>query len=143
MLCPFCSNQETKVLESRLQDSAVRRRRECLNCDTRFTTYETFLLQLTVIKKDGREEPFNINKIKSSLEKACSKTNSEQILTLTKKVEKKIINKKSNSIKTTEIGRLVLQELRKFDKIAYLRYTSIYKSIEDPLLLKKEINTII
>lgn len=143
MLCPFCSNEETKVLESRVQESAVRRRRECISCNTRFTTHETFELQLNVIKKDGREESFQLNKIKSSIEKACNKIDEQQLLSLTKNVEQKILTKKSSTIKTTDIGKFVLQELKKFDKIAYLRYTSVYKSIEDPLLLKKELNHIV
>jgi len=143
MLCPFCSHEETKVLESRIQDRSVRRRRECLSCAIRFTTHETFEFQLTVIKKDGREEPFNLSKLKSSIEKACNKINEEQLLSLTRSVEQKILSKKSSTIKTTEIGKLVLQELKKFDKIAYLRYTSVYKSIEDPVLLKKEVNAIV
>jgi transcriptional repressor NrdR len=143
MLCPFCSQKDTKVLESRVQECSVRRRRECSHCDARFTTYEKFELQLNVIKKDGRKEPFNINKIKTSFEKACHKINEDQLYSLTKKVEQKILAKKSSYIKTTEIGKLVLQELKKFDKIAYVRYTSVYKSIEDPLLLKKELNTIV
>lgn len=142
MLCPFCSHQDTKVLESRVQESTVRRRRECSQCASRFTTYETFSLQLTVIKKDGREEPFNIHKIRASIEKACSKTDAQHILALTKNIEQKILNKKSNSVKTTDIGRIVLHELKKFDKIAYLRYASVYKSINNPSILKKELNAI-
>ena len=143
MLCPFCSHEETRVLESRVYESSVRRRRECGGCSTRFTTHETFEFQLTVIKKDGKEEPFYLNKIKSSIEKACHKITEEKLLTLTKNVEQKILTKKLSTIKTTEIGRFVLQELKKFDKMAYLRYTSVYKSIENPLQLKKELNTIV
>lgn len=143
MFCPFCSHQDTKVLESRITDNAMRRRRQCLSCVNRFTTYEKAVFQLTVVKKDGREEPFNLTKIQHSIEKACSKTDTKIIESLTKKVEQKIFQKKLTSIKTTAIGKIVLQELKKFDKIVYLRYTSVYKSIDNPLLLKKELNAIV
>jgi transcriptional repressor NrdR len=142
MYCPFCSNSDSKVLESRLLDASMRRRRECLNCSNRFTTHEKAIFTLKVLKKDGKEEDFNLDKITSSLQKACNKTSGEAILQMTNKVQQKILRKKLNPVKSSFIARMVLQELRKFDKIAYLRYTSIHKSIEDPSLLKQEINLI-
>ncbi len=142
MYCPYCSHQETKVLESRLINEAVRRRRECLSCNIRFTTYETPVFQLSVIKRDGREESFQINKIQQSLEKACSKTEPELIPELTKRIEQKILSKKTNQVKTSLIGKLVLQELKAVDKIAYLRYATVHKKIEDPKLLEKELKII-
>ena len=140
MFCPFCSNEETRVLESRLLENSVRRRRECEQCTTRFTTYEQAVFHVTVVKKDGREQAFDGQKIWRSIEKACAKADPEVVQALSKKVEQKVLAKKMNPIPTTEIGRLVLLELRKFDKMAYMRFASIHKSIDDPQLLKKEIH---
>jgi len=142
MYCPYCSYQDTKVLESRLINEAVRRRRECLGCNVRFTTYETPVFQLSVIKRDGREEPFQINKVQQSLQKACSKAEPELITALAKRIERKILSKKTNQVKTSLIGRLVLQELKAVDKIAWLRYATVHKKIADPKLLEKELKII-
>lgn len=139
MLCPYCFHPETKVLESRLVEEAVRRRRECLSCSIRFSTYEKPVFQLTVIKKDGREEPFQSAKLYNSLLKACSKTGPELIGQLAKKIESKLLSKKTNRLKTTFIGRVVLQELKKFDKIAYLRFATVHKKIHDQSSLEKEL----
>ncbi len=143
MLCPFCSQPETKVLESRLVQESLRRRRECLNCSSRFTTYEKTVFNLKVIKRDGREQEFDLSKIQRGIEKACSKIDPATLTNLSQKIEQKILNKKTNSIKSTEIGNIVLQELKKFDQMACLRFASVYKSIADPKLLKKELNIII
>tara|TARA_Y100000310_G_scaffold35122_1_gene33233 strand:- start:312 stop:743 length:432 start_codon:yes stop_codon:yes gene_type:complete len=142
MYCPFCTNEDTKVLESRILEDSLRRRRECLKCSNRFTTYERAIFNLTVLKKDGKEEPFNVQKLTQSIQKACGKTEEETIKLLAKRVEKKILRRKSKPIKTTDIGRYVLSELRRFDKIAYLRFTSIHKEIEDPKVLEKELKLI-
>ena len=124
------------MLESRILYNSVRRRRECEQCNTRFTTYEQAVFHLTVIKKDGREQAFDAQKIWRSMEKACAKTDLEVVQALCKKVEQKVLAKKMNPIPTTEIGRLVLLELRKFDKMAYVRFASIHKPRDDPKLLK-------
>lgn len=143
MHCPFCHHEETKVLESRLHDDCMRRRRECFNCNNRFTTYERALINLAVIKKDGRNEEFDLNKIFISLQRACGKVEENEIKSLVRKIQQAILNKKVNPLKTSEIGRIVLKELKKFDKMAYLRYASVYKSIEDPKILEKELQTIV
>ena len=142
MLCPFCSHQDTHVLESRLAERGVRRRRECLKCDTRFTTYEQAVFHLTVLKKDGRTQPFDIQKVSRGIERACGKVEPEIISGLVKRIEQKILTKKLNPMPSREIGKVVLQELKKVDKMAYVRFASIYKSIDDPQLLKKEVNLI-
>jgi len=142
MDCPFCS-KETKVLESRIIEHSVRRRRECLNCNKRFTTFEKPQISLTVIKKDGREEEFGLEKIRNSLTKACAKAEEQQINSMLAKVEQEIVVLQKDKISTAEIARLVMKELVKTDKIAYLRFASVYKNIEEPKLLKKELNAII
>jgi|SRR3989338_21852 len=141
MNCPFCTN-ETKVLESRMSEKAVRRRRECLKCANRFTTFEKAEFHFLVHKKDGREEPFNLAKISTSIEKACVKIEPSELEKITTKVEHKILAKKQGKIKTTEIGKIVLSELRKYDKIAYLRFATVHKAIEDPKILQKELHLI-
>ncbi|MEW5896470.1 MAG: transcriptional regulator NrdR [Nanoarchaeota archaeon] len=142
MFCPFCSHQETKVLESRISEASLRRRRECLKCKNRFTTYERAEFNLTVLKKDGRVQPFDLQKIARSIGKACGKADEETISKLTKKVEQRVLRRRASQIKTTDIGRLVLQELRKHDKIAYLRFASVHKKIDDPKILEREIDLI-
>jgi transcriptional repressor NrdR len=141
MICPFCS-EETKVLESRLVDNNVRRRRECLQCSNRFTTYEQAVFQLTVQKKNGAIQPFNLTKIASSLEKACNKADPNLLQTACQRIERKLLAKKRKQFTTKEIGKLALLELRKLDKIAYVRFATIHKDIDDPILLKKELSLI-
>ncbi|HIH11440.1 TPA: transcriptional repressor NrdR [Candidatus Woesearchaeota archaeon] len=143
MQCPYCTSADTKVLESRCCDRSLRRRRECLQCANRFTTYERTELNLKVIKKDGREEPFSLEKIQQSIRKACSKSEEETISSILKAVEQQILIKKTSSIKTKDIGKIVLEELKKVDKMAYVRFTSVYKSIHDPKLLEKELQLIV
>tara|TARA_Y100000031_G_C7982146_1_gene275276 strand:- start:35 stop:466 length:432 start_codon:yes stop_codon:yes gene_type:complete len=142
MLCPYCNNDDTRVIESRLKADSVRRRRECLSCTTRFTTYERPMIHLLVTKKDGSEEPFQFLKIRNSIQRACCKAEQEQIDILAKKIERKVLGKKTKNVKTNLIGKLVLNELKRFDKIAYLRYATIHKQIEDPKLLQKELKII-
>lgn len=143
MHCPYCSNDDTKVLESRASEDSLRRRRECLKCENRFTTYEKAVFQFTVLKKDGREQPFNTEKIKNSLMKAVGKAEEGPVLALTKRIEQKILSRKKNPLKTTEIGKVVLQELKRFDKMAYVRFATIHKSIDDPRMLKKELQLMV
>jgi len=101
------------------------------------------MFHLKIFKRDGREQEFDLKKVERSVERACGKIDSEVIGQLTRKIEQRILKKKLNAIKSTDVGRVVLQELRKFDKMAYLRYATVYKSLDDPELLKKELNTII
>ncbi len=101
------------------------------------------MFHLKVIKKDGREQEFDLKKVERSVERACGKIDLEAIGQLTRKIEQRILKKKLNVVKSVDIGNVVLQELRKFNKIAYLRYATVYKSLDNPELLKKELNTII
>jgi transcriptional repressor NrdR len=143
MNCPFCASNNTKVLESRLLDDAMRRRRECLGCSTRFTTYERAFFHLSVLKKDGREQPFNLAKITTSIQQALGKV--EEVVTneVARRVERKVLKRKTNLIKTKDIGRYVLTELKRIDKMAYLRFASIHKAMDDPRILEKELQTIV
>lgn len=139
MLCPYCGFDQSSVLESRdTEDGKVtRRRRECLRCKKRFTTYERVgNIELKVIKKDGRLEDFDPEKVKRGLEKACWKrpVKKEQIQKIVDEIEMRLLNRKSTRIPSKDIGRMVLSRLRRVDPIAYLRFASVYleiKKLED------------
>ncbi len=142
--CPACSSS-TKVLESReISDStAIRRRRECKDCEHRFTTYERPELSVRVIKKDGIREEFDQDKLKMGILRACEKrpVSNEEIEELIRNVVKKIRRRGVNEIESKKIGNLVMEGLKKLDKVAYIRFASVYKDF-DLETLEKEIKTI-
>ena len=135
MQCPYCSHQETKVVDKRETDSleVTRRRRECLKCEKRFTTYERVEIDLRVIKKDGRRETFDREKVKAGMMKACEKrpVSTEAIDAAIDKIEAALRGRASAEIKSSVIGELVSKELQKLDKVAYIRFASVYKDLED------------
>ena len=135
MQCPYCTHGETKVVDKRETDSleVTRRRRECLKCEKRFTTYERVEIDLRVIKKDGRREAFNREKIKTGILRACEKrpVTIDQIEAAIDKIEATLRARSSDEIKSTVIGELVSKELKKLDKVAYIRFASVYKDFED------------
>ncbi|MCD6558024.1 MAG: transcriptional repressor NrdR [Candidatus Aenigmarchaeota archaeon] len=134
MQCPYCSSNDTKVIDSRETGSSIRRRRECLNCGNRFTTYERVEdIPFMVIKKDGRREHFNREKIKTGIMKACEKRpiSMEKIEQLVDKVEVDLRRMGKMEIESKVIGRLVVRELKKLDKIAYIRFASVYREFND------------
>lgn len=144
MLCPFCGNDETKVTDKRDSKDETRRRRECLKCGKRFTTYEKIQeVEIFVIKKDGRREPFSREKLKSGITKACEKrpVTGEQIENAVNLIEEKL---KQHGQETSSkiIGELVMKALKKIDKIAYIRFASVYREFEDLADFKKEIKEI-
>ena len=145
MKCPFCTSSGTKVVDKRNNDVSIRRRRECLNCSKRFTTYEKYDVQgLAVIKKDGRKEGFNKEKIKVGILKAFEKRplNLNVIDRIVNGIEAKIRGLGSNEIKSSLIGELVIDKLKEIDKIAYIRFASIYKGFKDITLMEQEIRKI-
>ena len=132
MQCPSCQNTDSRVLESRSADTgkSVRRRRECLNCNSRFTTYERIeTMPIAVIKKDGSRELFNKDKLVQGISKACEKTNfsSESIINFVDSIESQILQDYSKDIKSSEIGELILENLRKVNEVAYIRFASVYR----------------
>ncbi|MEK6891225.1 MAG: transcriptional regulator NrdR [Nanoarchaeota archaeon] len=134
MRCPYCQNSETKVTDKRESGKDIRRRRECLNekCEKRFTTYEKIDdIERFVIKKDGRREPFNRDKVFLGVVKACEKReiSHDKIDSIVKELENKIQNKKE--ISTNEIGEFIMKKLKSMDKVAYIRFASVYKDFED------------
>ena len=145
MHCPYCLHTETKVTDKRDAEGVTRRRRECLKCARRFSTKEAVeRAELRVIKKDGKREPFDIEKIKRGITKACEKrpVDMETINKMIARIEGKL-TKRGNEIKTTFIGDLVSSELKKVDKVAYIRFASVYKDFTELDDFKKEIKELI
>lgn len=143
MQCPYCQHQNTKVTDSR--DTGVysiRRRRECLSCQRRFTTYEHIEMSpIYIIKKDGRREPFDKNKIKTGVTKALEKrpVSPEQIETLLDNIEENIRREGKEEISSTIIGEYVMDELEKVDQVAYIRFASVYRAFADITHFQKEV----
>jgi len=132
MQCPSCQNTDSRVLESRSADSgrSVRRRRECLNCDFRFTTYERVeTIPITVLKRSGAKELFNRSKIINGLNRACEKTltNSAKIELIVDEIELKLHQGIRKEIETIEIGEMVLSQLKDINEVAYIRFASVYR----------------
>ena len=135
MQCPSCQNTDSRVLESRSADSgrSVRRRRECLNCDFRFTTYERVeTAPITVLKKSGTKELFNRGKIISGLNRACEKTliNSSKIEFIVDEIELKLNQGIRKEIEAIEIGEMVLTHLKDINEVAYIRFASVYRQFD-------------
>ena len=141
MRCPFCK-AETQVTDKRDSESETRRRRECLKCKKRFTTYERFEVRdLRVIKKDGRRESFDPEKVKRGLIKACEKrpVSLEKIEQSVRDIENKLKNSNKKEIKSQIIGEMIMKELKKLDKVAYIRFASVYRDFKDVSDFKREI----
>lgn len=134
MKCPYCTNEDTKVVDSRQVESQIRRRRECEKCEKRFTTFERVeIAELYVIKKNGSRQPFNSEKLRMSIRKACEKRpiSLDQMEELVSQIEARLRNEDSIEIKSSKIGNLVMQRLRKLDPVAYIRFASVYKDFGD------------
>lgn len=136
MRCIYCQSEESKVLDSRSteESNSIRRRRECLGCGKRFTTYETIeTVPILVVKKDGSRQPFNIEKIKSGMIKACEKrpVSISQIEVMATDIEKEIQNSLKQEISSQEIGELIMDKLKAVDEIAYVRFASVYRQFKD------------
>jgi transcriptional repressor NrdR len=135
MKCPYCSDPDSKVIETRITDSdlSIRRRRECENCGKRFTTFERIEnTPIAVIKKDNTREPFDRNKILSGLIRACVKRDitTSQLESIVDDIESEIRNFHANEISSKDIGDMVLSKLRNLDKVAYIRFASVYKQFD-------------
>ena len=136
MRCPYCQHAETKVLDSRdVEDSDVtRRRRECLECEKRFTTYERPEIAMpTVVKKDGGRAEFDRGKLRASMMLALRKrpVSVEQIDAAVERIEDKLLTSGAREVASTRLGELVMRELKRIDKVAYVRFASVYRSFED------------
>jgi len=146
--CPFCANKTDKVVDSRESKEAdvVRRRRECLACGRRFTTYERIdEIPYMVIKKDGRREKFDRQKVLTGLLKACEKrpVGMAKLAEVVDEVERRLGDSPERELSTTTIGELLIERLRTLDKIAYVRFASVYRNFQDEEDLFNEIKTLI
>ena len=145
MKCPYCGESDSRVVDSRPTDEggSIRRRRECHNCQRRFTTYETVeSLPIIVIKKDGGREAFDRNKLLKGLFKACEKrpVSLKQLETLADEVEQYFQNRLMTEVDSRQIGELVIEKLRKLDDIAYVRFASVYRHFQDLSSFMAELN---
>ncbi len=148
MKCPYCSFAESKVVDSRPTDegTSIRRRRECLKCAKRFTTYETVeSLPMVVVKKDGSRETFDRNKILTGLMKACEKrpVPIQVMEQAVMDIEQKLLNSLSREIKTSLIGELVMEHLKGIDEVAYVRFASVYRQFKDIDSFMSELNRLL
>lgn len=146
MKCPFCQSNLSKVIDKRGVErlGQIRRRRECLKCGNRFTTYEVRAkVEVLVIKKDGRREPYEREKLQGGLIKALEKRPGiDKVSHILDRIESRIREKHLQEIPSQVLGKWVLSELRKLDSVAYLRFASVYRTFSDPGDFKKEIDTL-
>lgn len=146
MRCPFCNHFESKVTDSRnaVEQNAIRRRRECLSCQKRFTTFETVDLTLQVHKRDGRYEDFQQDKLIRGLDSACRHTriSHDQVRALAAQITAELMERQVREIETTELGEIVIQHLKELDTIAFIRFACVYRRFKDMDELMGEIQNI-
>ena len=136
MKCPFCSHPDTQVVETRIAEDGdfIRRRRQCASCEKRFTTYERSDVTFpAIVKKDGRRIEYERSKLLASMNLALRKrpVSTDQIDSAIERIEEKLLNLGLREVQSTRIGELVMRELKKLDKVAYVRFASVYRSFED------------
>ncbi len=143
MNCPYCNAEDTKVIDSRpCENNGIRRRRQCIVCDKRFTTYERVeVVPLMVVKKDGVREEFDRGKIEKGILRACHKrpVSADTITRLTDEIENELMAGGEREIPSTAIGELVMQKLKATDDVAYVRFASVYREFKDVKTFVKEI----
>lgn len=144
MRCPFCSEQDTKVIDSRLSNEgdAVRRRRECTTCSERFTTFETAeLIMPRIVKGNGAREPFDEDKLKGGMQRALEKrpVSVESVESAVNRVKHELQNRGDREVDSRELGGLVMEELRKLDEVAFVRFASVYRDFQDVSEFREEI----
>ncbi|MBA3720844.1 MAG: transcriptional repressor NrdR [Parachlamydiaceae bacterium] len=146
MKCPFCHHEGLKVTDSReaTEMNAIRRRRECLQCSKRFTTFETVELSVQVLKRDGTYEDFQMHKLINGLAAACqhTKISHEQVVALASMITDELMQSQVREISTTELGEIVIRHLQALDPIAYIRFACVYKRFKDLGELEEAIKTI-
>lgn len=145
MHCPFCNTADSKVVDSRLvsENNQIRRRRECINCKERFTTYETAELVLPrIVKNDGRRSPFDEQKLRVGMLKALEKrpVSAESVEAAVNRIIHKLRSTGEKEVNSSFVGELVMRELRAMDQVAYVRFASVYRSFQDINAFKKEID---
>lgn len=148
MKCPYCSFEESKVIDSRSADDGerIRRRRECLNCGKRFTTHEVIeTVPIIVVKRDKSREVFDRNKLTAGILRACEKrpVSIEQIEEMVSSIEAKIQSSLDREITTMQIGELAMEEIKKVDEVSYVRFASVYRQFKDINTFMEELNKLL
>lgn len=148
MRCPFCQNEDSKVLDSRQIESgtAIRRRRECEVCSKRFTTFEKYEdLQLVIVKKDGRREPFSRQKLLAGLLKACEKrpVSTEKLENIVSDIERQMRDMNEREVPSEKLGEVVMEKLFDLDEIAYIRFASVYRQFKDIQKFMEELDQLV
>ena len=148
MKCPYCGYEESKVVDSRHSDDGniIRRRRECLSCQKRFTTYETVeSLPIIVVKKDNSREPFDRNKIMRGMVRACEKrpVSMADLEAAVSEIEQIVQNSLDREVDTGHIGELVMERLKPLDEVAYVRFASVYRQFKDINTFREELNKLL
>lgn len=148
MKCPFCNAADTKVIDSRPADdnASIRRRRQCIKCNKRFTTYEKLeTMPLMVIKKDGTREPYDRSKIESGIIRSCHKrpVSAIQVEDIVNDIESKVFSLEEREIPTTTIGEMVMDKLKNLDEVAYVRFASVYREFKDVNTFMDEIGRLL
>lgn len=148
MKCPYCEHSESKVIDSRESKNGfcIRRRRECLSCAKRFTTYEKIEeIPFMVVKKDGSRQAFESQKLLRGLLKACEKrpVSVATLEEIVEEIESKLQESPEKEMKASEIGQFVVKKLKKLDKVAYVRFASVYREFKDVLEFKEELETLL
>ncbi len=144
MRCPFCANDDTRVVDSRLADEgeSVRRRRECSRCEARFTTFERAELRLPqIIKSDGRREPFSEQKLRAGMSRALEKrpVDTEAIERVVARIRHRLLGNGERELRSRVIGEWVMEELKELDPVAYVRFASVYRSFQDLNAFSEEV----
>ncbi|MEA5047765.1 MAG: transcriptional regulator NrdR [Eubacteriales bacterium] len=148
MKCRYCASTESKVIDSRPTEdgSAIRRRRECMNCGKRFTTYEKIEeIPIMVVKRDGRREPFDSEKIRMGIRKACEKrpVAADAQDRLVEDVTREVFNTLASEVTTRDIGEIVMKKLKDVDEVAYVRFASVYREFKDTQTFMKELQRLL
>ena len=148
MRCPYCKKEDSRVIDSRSADdgSSIRRRRECTSCGRRFTTYEVVeKTPLMVIKNDGRRVVFDRNNLLKGLIRSCDKRDipTERIVALADEIERELRNTMEREVTTKHIGELVMEKLKNFDEVAYIRFASVYRKFADISMFKEELEELL
>ena len=148
MRCPYCKDLDSRVIDSRAADdgNSIRRRRECTSCNRRFTTYEVVeKMPLMVIKNDGRRVVFEKDKLLNGLIRSCEKRNiaTDRIVTLADEIERELRNTMDREVTTKAIGELVMEKLKNFDEVAYIRFASVYRKFADISMFKEELEELL
>ncbi len=143
MKCPYCGSADSRVIDTREVGDAIRRRRECQSCHQRFTTYEQIAqVNLLVVKRDGRREPFDRQKLFEGIRRACTKrpVSTETIEQMVSNIETNLYNLGKAEVPSRRIGEMVIERLREVDEVAYVRFASVYRSFSDLEALKREVD---